>query len=59
MKSLLDKCLGAIFLFNSLGEVGKGDAPKERREPISVTLSLRVECSLTGSHSILALRPQI
>ncbi len=37
----------------------KGDAPKERRKPIFVTLSLWVECSLTRSHSILALRPQI
>ena len=35
------------------------DAPKESRYPIFVTLSLRVECSLNGSHSILALRPQI
>ena len=31
------------------------DVPKARREPIFVTLSLRVECSLKGSHSILAL----
>ena len=38
---------------------GKGDAPKESLYPIFVTLSLRVECSLNGSHSILALRPQI
>ena len=56
MESHLDICLNAIFLFNLSG---KGDAPKERREPISVTLSLWVECSLNGSHSILAPSPQI
>ena len=32
---------------------------EEKGYPIFVTLSLRVECSLIGSHSILALRPQI
>ena len=32
----------------------KGGASKERRDPIFVTLSLWVKCSLTGSHSILA-----
>ena len=34
MESHLDICLSAIFLFNLSG---KGDVPKERREPISVT----------------------
>ena len=38
---------------------GKTDAPEERRHPIFVTLSLRVECSPPRSHSILVLRPQI
>ena len=45
MESHLDICLSAIFLFNLSG---KGDIPKERREPISVTLSLWVECSLNA-----------
>ena len=35
MESHLDICLSAIFLFNLSG---KGDVPKERREPISVAL---------------------
>ena len=30
---------------------GKGDAPQESQYLIFVTLSLRVECSLKGSHS--------
>ena len=34
----------------------KTDALKVRRYPIFVTLSLRVECSPKGSHSILALK---
>ena len=34
---------------------GKVDARKESLSPISVTLSLRVKCSLTGSHSIFTL----
>ena len=38
---------------------GKADAPKKRRYPIFVTLSLRGECSLNGSYSLLTLRPQI
>ena len=59
MGSHLDICLSAIFLFNLSGLSGRGDAPKERREPISVTLSLWVECSLNGSHPILAPRPQM
>ena len=33
----------------------KGDVPKAGRYLIFMTLSLRVECSLTGSHSILVL----
>ena len=37
MESHLDICLSAIFLFNLSG---KGDVPKERREPISVALEL-------------------
>jgi len=32
MESHLDICLSAIFLFNLSG---KGDVPKERREPLS------------------------
>ena len=37
----------------------KTDAIKVRRYPIFVTLSLRVECSPKGSHSILALKNSI
>ena len=37
----------------------KTEASEERRHPIFVTLSLRVECSPPRSHSILDLRPQI
>ena len=37
----------------------KGDAPQARRYPIFVTLSLWVECSRDGSHSILALLSKV
>ena len=42
MESHLDICLSAIFLFNLSG---KGDVPKERREPISVALELGLTAS--------------
>lgn len=42
MESHLDICLSAIFLFNLSG---KGDAPKERIEPISVDLELGLNAS--------------
>ena len=52
--------LQRVLLQNNSGLLQAGrDAPKKRRYPIFVTLSLWVECSLTGSHSILVLRPQI
>ena len=43
----------------SLFSAGKGDAVKERRAPIFVTLSLWVECLGERSHSIPVLRVQI
>ena len=46
-------------ILSNSGLRSKRNAPKERREPIFVTLSLWVECSRNGSHSILAPRPQI
>ena len=45
MESHLDICLSAIFLFNLSGLSGKGDAPKERREPISLDLELGLNAS--------------
>ena len=57
-KQLVDKSLNPLILILILLLQPK-TAPKENRYPIFVTLSLRVECSLNGSHSILALRPQI
>ena len=50
-----EKCSQKSGRLNSNLPLGKTDAPAGRSYPIFVTLSLRVECSLTGSHSILAL----